>query len=179
MLSSTDILAALHGGAIEISPFHRDRLQPASVDLTLHRMIRRPKAHLGKMDLAAVPADHTALEQPGQYGTHHLFPGEAILGCTEERVRIGSNLVGRIEGKSSLARLFLAVHVTGGFIDPGFDGQVTLEIVNLSPWTMILHPGQAVCQIAFERLESSPIALYSSTGRYQGQQGPTESRYSG
>lgn len=179
MLSSDGIVTALVNGDIGIAPYDEARLQPASVDLTLHRMIRRPKAYLGSIDLSSVPKDHTYEEQPGHYGTHSLGPGEALLGCTEETVRVGQNFVGRVEGKSSLARLFLAVHVTGGFIDPGFEGQITLEIVNLSPWVMVLHPGKAICQIAFDRLDSPPLRTYESTGRYNGQRGPTESRYSG
>lgn len=178
MLSSTDIRAALHNGDIGITPFDEARLQPASVDLTLYPIIRRPKASLRTIDLRNVQPGHTSEHHPGDAG-HSLMPGEAMLGCTEEVVRIGRNLVGRVEGKSSLARLFLMVHVTGGFIDPGFEGQITLEIVNLSPWTIMMHPGQAVCQIGFARLERVPALDYASTGRYQGQQGATESRYAG
>lgn len=178
MLSDAGILEALDSGAIDITPFDRKRLQPASVDLTLHDVVRRPRSRAGEhLDLAAVPRFHTESEGPGHYGTFHLGPGEQLLACTEEVVRLGRMHVARVEGKSSLARLWLSVHVTGGFIDPGFEGQVTLEVVNHSPWTLVLHPGMPICQVAFDRLDTPPSRTYTSTGRYNGQRGPTPSRY--
>lgn len=177
MLSDNDISREIVRGGIGIEPYDAKRLQPASIDLTLHPTVRRPSPGITVIDVARVPEGHTTevTAQPG--GTITLHPGAFILGCTAEVVSLGRLFAARVEGKSSLARLGLAVHVTGGFIDPGFTGQVTLEIVNLAPWTILLRPGMPVCQIAFQRLESSPRLGYESTGRYQGQQGATESRY--
>lgn len=177
MLSDRGIKAAIDAGDIAITPFTEDRLQPASIDLTLHPVVRKPRSWRETMDLGSVRPDHTEAHSPGHFGTHHIGPGEQLLACTAETVRLGRMHVGRVEGKSSLARLWLSVHVTGGFIDPGFEGQVTLEMVNMSPWTIILYPGMPVCQIAFDRLDTMPEMTYKHTGRYQGQSGPTESRY--
>lgn len=181
MLSDRGILAALKDGAIDVEPFDPANLQPASIDLTMHPEVRFPRKALrtpwGAMDLANVPFGHTELQGPGYGGFIALGAGEQLLACTAETVRLGRMHVARVEGKSSLARLFLAVHVTGGFIDPGFEGQITLEVVNLSPWTIYLHPGMPICQIAFDRLDTTPSRGYAASGRYQSQSGPTESRY--
>lgn len=110
---------------------------------------------------------------------YELLPGEFILASTQEKVIVPSTLVARVEGKSSWARLGILVHVSAGYIDPGFRGNVTLEITNLhSTKSAILHPGDRIAQIAFEDLDRPASTPYGTDGlgsHYQGQIGVTPS----
>ena len=82
-------------------------------------------------------------------GVFMLHPGEFVLGSTFERVALGDDLVGRLDGKSSLGRLGLLIHSTAGFIDPGFDGHITLELSNVASLPITLYPGMRIGQISF------------------------------
>lgn len=177
LLSDVDIHRAQQVNEINIDPYDVDLVQPSSIDVRLDRWYRTPKFDMRHLDVADIPEDHTELwdAQPG--GAIRLRPGDFILGSTAERVTLGSRYAARFEGKSSIARLGVAVHVTGGFIDPGFDGQVTVEIANLAPWAITLRAGMRIGQLAFHRLSSQPRRLYGLRGNYAGQQGPTESRF--
>jgi dCTP deaminase len=109
-----------------------------------------------------------------------LHPGEFVLGSTLERVGVPSDLVARVEGKSSLGRLGLVIHSTAGFIDAGFDGHVTLELANLANLPITLYPGMKIGQISFIKMTSPAEKPYGSGAKgskYQGQRGPTPSRY--
>lgn len=110
---------------------------------------------------------------------YELLPGEFILASTQEKVSVPVDLVARVEGKSSWARRGILVHVSAGYIDPGFQGNVTLEIANLhSTRSAILHPGDRIAQIAFEDLDRPASAPYGTNGlgsHYQGQIGVTPS----
>lgn len=181
MLSDRDIRTAMqfHGPdtRLEISPFDPANLQPSSYDLTLDRHFLVPNPDVTEVDLAAVPEGHMLPEVADGNGIL-LEPGDFILASTRESVRIPHHLLGRVEGKSSIGRLGLIVHITAGFIDPGFHGQITLEIVNLAPWDLVLYPGQRIAQIAFSRLETAPDRAYGAAGNhYQGQHGPVQSRF--
>src|SRR5205814_7323780 len=109
-----------------------------------------------------------------------LHPGEFVLGSTRERVALGDDLVGRLEGKSSLGRLGLLIHSTAGFVDAGWDGHLTLELSNVANLPIAIYPGMKIGQISFLRMSSPADHPYGSdaTGsKYQGQRGPTPSRY--
>lgn len=110
------------------------------------------------------------------FSQFELRPDQAILGCTTEIVRCPLDLSARIEGKSSLGRLFLAVHITAGVIDAGFKGQITLEIVNHGPWNIVLYPGMPIAQLSYWTLTSPVEIPYGSSrlgSHYLGQMGPT------
>ncbi|MGH7425632.1 MAG: dCTP deaminase, partial [Candidatus Methylomirabilales bacterium] len=97
-----------------------------------------------------------------------------------EWVRLPDDVAGRLEGKSSLGRLGLVTHSTAGFIDPCFQGHLTLELSNLANLPITLYPKMKIGQIAFFRLSSPAEAGYGSAAlesKYQGQRGPTPSRY--
>jgi dCTP deaminase len=177
MLSDASIIQSLRKREINIQPFNEDNLQPASYDVTLDHLFLLPSIGVGIIDLADVRADHmTAFDAKGW--SIRLRPGEFILGSTQEVITLGNMHVARIEGKSSLGRLGLLVHVTAGFIDPGFSGQVTLELLNAAPWEIILYPGQKIAQIAFDRLDAPPNKVYGQAGNhYQNQRGPVQSRF--
>src|SRR5690606_6507447 len=83
-----------------------------------------------------------------------LHPGEFALGSTMERVRIPNDLVARVEGRSSFGRLAVVVHATAGFIDPGFEGQITLELSNLGRCAVLLYPGTRISQIVLQTMTS-------------------------
>lgn len=171
------IESAVESGDLGISPYRPEQVQPASYDVLLGPALRELLPG-GAIDLAAVPGGHTRLVEIDPVEGYMLLPGGFVLGSTEESVRIPNQTVGRVEGKSSLGRLGLTVHITAGFIDPGFRGQITLEFKNDGPRPLILRPGLPVAQLTFESLRQTPKRVYGTAGNhYQDQSGPTESRY--
>lgn len=177
LLSDIDIHSAIQTRAIQITPYNHDQLNPASYDVTLDHRIRVPNYKVKNIDLAAVTPGHTDLVEIDEELGYVLHPGGFLLASTAEYFRVGPGTVARVEGKSSVGRLGLTVHVTAGYIDPGFSGNITLEIVNHAPWSITLRRGVRIAQIAFEHLLSAPQKDYTQTGSYCGQSGPTESRY--
>lgn len=191
MLADFEISKALQDDWIGIEPYDPHRLQPVSYDLTLADSYRHFRDDVHTIDTyddgfvysrgdeyyGLVPSwkHHTTGHTLPRTGLI-LRPGDFILASTHETVRLSPAVAARVEGKSSLGRLGVAVHITAGFIDPGFQGQITLEIANLAPVKVILYPGMPIAQIVFEPV-SQPERDYSKTGHYQGQTGPTESRY--
>lgn len=108
-----------------------------------------------------------------------LHPGEFVLGSTYEFVKLPEDIAARLEGKSSLGRLGLLTHSTAGFVDPGFQGHVTLELSNVATLPIKLWPGMKIGQLCFFQLSSPSENPYGSAkygSRYQGQRGPTASR---
>lgn len=160
-LSDRDIRERIERGDIVVTPSPPDpHLQPASIDLRLD-----PQHVL-------MGPDGGRLERTGPI---LMRPGCFALACTLERVHLPRDVVGRVEGKSTWARRGLQVHAAG-FIDPGFEGQITLELALLGPEALVLYPGVAICQIAFSELSSPALRPYGSPGlgsHYQGQRGPT------
>ena len=164
-------------------------LQPASVDLRLDYRFRVLSPEDADPDTTDTPwpcldpAEDSSKwfvehEVDPQVGRLILRPGECCLAQTYERVTLGPDLLGRWEGKSSLGRLFLLTHATAGYIDPGFAGNITLELVNLAPLPIVLRPGMRIGQLALERVRRPlrPYGARSTASRYQGQSWPTPSR---
>ena len=123
------------------------------------------------------PREHIREVPPGQ--PFVLHPGEFVLGATYESVTLPDDVAARLEGKSSLGRLGLLTHSTAGFIDPGFEGNVTLELSNTATLPINLWPGMKIGQLCFFQLSSSALNPYGSGvygSRYKGQRGPTASR---
>ena len=113
-------------------------------------------------------------------GAFILHPGEFVLGATLERLGLPDDLVARLDGKSSLGRLGLQVHSTAGLADPGFEGQITLELSNVASLPIAIYPGMRIAQLVFERLTTPADAPYGHErlgSKYQGQSGPTASEY--
>ncbi len=157
-----------------IDPLSPENLGPCSYDLTLGT-----KFIYGNS--GSIPLERIDLDEKGKEYFRDNFwinPGEFLLAETVERVEIPTDLVGRLEGKSSIGRLGLLVHITAGFIDAGFKGIITLEMVNLSKWPIKLTPGMKICQISFHQLTEHCERPYGSPGlgsHYQNQEGVTES----
>lgn len=160
-----------------ISPFRDEQVEPASYDVRLgYRFRVFERDTTTHIDLAN-PTDITKEVLISEGGAFTLHPGEFVLAETYERVCIPHDLVARIEGKSSIGRLGLLVHVTAGYIDPGFEGKITLEMYGLHPLPLLLRPEMLVAQLSFHRLLSPPKKPYQ--GRYQGASGVEASKYSG
>lgn len=156
-------------------------MQPASVDLRLGASFRVFHNHrAAAIDLREPPARLTELVEVGDDEPFVIHPGEFVLGRTLEWVRLPDDVVARIEGKSSLGRLGLIVHATAGFVDPGFEGTLTLEITNLTRIPIILWPGKPIAQLSFMALDRPAERPYGHPelgSHYQSQLDATESRY--
>jgi dCTP deaminase len=179
LLSDHDLRGELDAGGLAIDPLDLTLIQPASIDVRLGRLFRVFNNHTAThIDPAVSVGGLTTLIRAGAEG-FPLHPGEFVLAATVERVRVGTHLAARLEGKSSLGRLGLVVHATAGFIDPGFDGHITLELSSVATLPIRLHVGMKIGQLCVMRLSSPAVRPYGTDGlksRYQGQQGPTESR---
>jgi len=108
-----------------------------------------------------------------------MQPGDFVLAVTMERVKIPDNLLGRLEGRSSLGRLGIVVHSTASIFDAGWDGHCVLELGNLGRMAVALYPGMRICAMAFEQLSSPAEVPYTARkeAKYRFQKGPDESRY--
>ena len=170
-------------GAIRVSPFDESRLQPSSIDLTLDNKFRLLVNKPQPFDVIDVKEDNTEMMDLVEVGPDDhldLWPRDFALATTAEVVSLNNAHAARVEGKSSLARLGLAVHITAGFIDPGFYGQVTLELANMTSVPIRLYPGMPVAQIAVFQMAGpceQPYGTAGTTSKYSGQTGPTASRY--
>ncbi len=135
---------------------------------------------MGHIDVKQNLEDLTELVEIEPEATFMLHPGEFVLGSTSERIGLPNDLVARLEGKSSLGRLGLLIHSTAGFVDAGWDGHLTLELSNVANLPITLYPGMKIGQISFIRMTTAADNPYGSTAvgsKYQGQRGPTPSRY--
>jgi dCTP deaminase len=180
VLSDRTIRRLLGEGRIEIDPYDESLLQPSSVDVRVDRYFRVfHNARYPFIDVREPQEDLTELVEVGDE-PFILHPGEFVLGSTLERIRLPDDLVARLEGKSSLGRLGLLIHSTAGFIDPGWDGHVTLELSNVANLPITIYHGMKIGQLSFVQLSEpaeSPYGSGSLGSKYQGQKGPTPSRY--
>ncbi|RSX50103.1 dCTP deaminase [Bifidobacterium callimiconis] len=180
LLSDHDILAAQASGNISLTPWTPEMVQPASVDVRLDRFFRVFNSHkYTYVDPAENQGDLTEQFEVAPGEPWILHPGEFILGSTWEYVKLDSSIAARLEGKSSLGRLGILTHSTAGFIDPGFEGHITLELSNVSTLPVKLWPGMKIGQMCFFSLSSPADNPYGSGklgSHYQGQRGPTPSR---
>jgi len=183
ILSDRDIRARLAQGDLTIGPLSDARLQvqPASVDLRLGREFlvyktaqvscldpREPTTIAAAMERVCVATDQAFV----------LHPGEFALGTTEERVKIPVDLVGVVDGRSSIGRLAVVVHATAGFIDPGFEGQITLELSNIGSIPVKLYPRMRIAQIVLHQMTSAAEHPYGAArgSQYNHQSGPQPSK---
>jgi dCTP deaminase len=183
ILSDKDLRARLAAGDLKIDPLSDPELQiqPASVDLRLANefLVYKPAqvACLDPRDPETVNAATERIRIPDG-GAFILHSGEFALGSTVERVQIPNDLVARVDGRSSIGRLAVVIHATAGFIDPGFEGQITLELSNLGRIPVRLYPGMRIAQIVLHQLTSPVERPYGAArgSHYHGQTGPQGSR---
>jgi dCTP deaminase len=181
VLSDGAIRRLLEAGRIGIDPYDASLLQPSSLDVRVDRLFRVFRnSRYPFIDVKAEQDELTELVEVTGDEAFILHPGEFVLGSTLERVTLPDDLVARLEGKSSLGRLGLLIHSTAGFIDPGWDGHVTLELSNVANLPITIYPEMKIGQLSFVQLSEPAERPYGAGGlgsKYQGQRGPTPSRY--
>jgi dCTP deaminase len=181
VLSDRDIRAEIEAGRIVIDPFTPDAIQPSSIDLHLDRRFRVFRnSRYPFIDVRADQPELTELVEIAGDDPFILHPGEFVLGSTLERVELPNDLVARLEGKSSLGRLGLLIHSTAGYVDPGWEGNLTLELSNVANLPITLYDGMKIGQISFQRLSSPAEVGYGDArigSKYRGQRDPTASLY--
>jgi dCTP deaminase len=182
VLSDRAIREEIAKGRIIIDPLLPDCIQPASVDVHLDNKLLtfKPLKYPSYIDVRQsveelmeeidIPEDRPFLLEPGGF----------VLGSTLESITLPDDIVGRLEGKSSLARLGLLMHSTSGYVDPGWSGHLTIHLSNVAKLPVTLYYKMKIGQLCFLRLTSAVERLYGAEGlgsKYQGQVGPTASRY--
>ena len=181
ILSDRSIREALASGRIVVEPLDARDVQPSSVDLRLDRYFRVFRNDTTPfIDPKEPQEDLTEIVEMSEANAFILHPGEFVLGSTVERVVLPDDLVARLEGKSSLGRLGLLIHSTAGFVDAGWDGHLTLELSNVANLPIALYPGMKIGQVSFFEMTTAAEHPYGSKekgSKYQGQRGPTPSRY--
>jgi dCTP deaminase len=187
-LSDGDIEQRIADGSIVINPQPAsDAIAGISVDLRLDHRFRvfnnNSVTHLDlsgdriqlERDINRIMSKEIEIEADDALFIH---PGELVLGATLESVSVPEDLVGWLDGRSSLARLGLMVHVTAGRIDPGWQGQIVLEFYNNGKLPLALRPGMVICAMSFEMLSSPALRPYNKreNAKYRDQKGATFSR---
>ena len=175
MLSRPDLKEAIASGQLFIEGLKEESIQPASIDLHLGDEFIEPWGPRDSRMLDPYDADsmQESFSPPLRWSYCELKPGGFILAATE-RVTLGNELVAQVAGKSSVARFGIMIE-SAGYIDPGFDGCITLEIYNQMPFSILLTPGMPICQLAVTRLDTPADITYA--GKYNGSVGPVASRY--
>ncbi len=180
LLSDRDIRTQIDSGRVALDPYEADMIQPSSIDVRLDKFFRVFDNHkYASIDPSIEQPDLTRLVEVDSDKSFVLHPGEFVLGSTYESVTLPDDIAARLEGKSSLGRLGLLTHSTAGFIDPGFEGNVTLELSNTATLPINLWPGMKIGQLCFFQLSSPAEHPYGSGtygSRYRGQRGPTASK---
>ena len=153
VLTREEILKEIRRGTIKIEPFEEDQVGPGSFDLRLGNEFRVFK----KLRSALVVDEDISLEDLTERvdvkDSFTLMPGENVLGITQERIRLPSDICGWLEGRSRFARIGLVIHMTASFVQPGIDNRQVLEIGNLAPFPLVLKPGVRICQMILDRTE--------------------------
>ena len=180
-LSDKSIREYISAGKIKIEPFDMEKqLGSVGVDLRLSNAFREFKvSHKAFIDLTKENTDvDTELVMVPDGDRFIVHPGEFVLGMTMEDVQLPDNIVGRLDGRSSLGRIGIIVHSTAGRVDPGWKGKLTLEISNIGKLPIALIPGMRFCHLMFEETSTPVEKDYSYDGRYSGMKLPTASRIS-
>ncbi|WP_256684668.1 dCTP deaminase [Halococcus qingdaonensis] len=183
ILADGDIRRRLDTGELVIEPLADPELQiqPASVDLRLGREFLEfqrtniPCIHPNSENEVDEYVTETVVDEGGEFILH---PGDFVLGTTVEHVGVPDDLIARVEGRSSLGRLAIVIHATAGIVDPGYQGQVTLELSNLGTAPVALTPGMRISQVIFTELKNAAEVPYGDErgSKYQGQVGPQASK---
>ncbi len=186
ILSDAEIARRLDEGSLVVDPLDDPdlQIQPASVDLRLGREFlefRRtniPCIHPDDEREVDEYVSETVVEQGDDFVLH---PGDFVLGTTHERVEIPADLIAHVQGRSSMGRLAVVVHATAGVVDPGYRGQITLELSNLGAAPVALTPGMRISQLIFTELTEPAERPYGAErgSKYQDQSGPQASRIGG
>jgi dCTP deaminase len=203
-LADSSILKEMELGNIKIVGFTKERLNPASVDLTLSNKVKtfRRKVKYAssiielptwvvynklyfKDGLEYCYIDCLDIKNPNQEYHEYvmpddgfvLMPNKGYLFACNETISVGRNLVARVDGKSSLGRYFVKIHETAGYVDPCFFGKLVLEVTCQEP--IRIYPNIPICQLVFDYVQGKVTTAYGEklTDKYQGQQGVQTSKY--
>jgi dCTP deaminase len=181
ILSDRDLRSLLDSGRLTVEPRDDNAIQPSSIDLRVGAHFRVfANSRYPYIDVRQPMEDLTEVVEASPEEPFILHPGEFVLGSTLERVELPDDIVGRLEGKSSLGRLGLLIHSTAGFVDPGFRGYLTLELSNVANLPITIYPGMKIGQISLFQMTSPAENPYGSgrlKSKYLDQVGPTPSRY--
>lgn len=169
ILSDKTIFTMLENKTLTISPLEPEQVQPASVDIRLGNTFSTVEDS---------PSGIITLESEAAYktitaDTYILLPNQFILASTMEYFELPDNLTAFVEGRSSLGRLGLFIQ-NAGWVDPGFNGEITLELYNANRFAIELKAGRRVGQLVFAQLDNTARNPYR--GKYQGQRGAVGSR---
>jgi dCTP deaminase len=155
ILSDKDIKSCINSGKILIEPKLKDeQYQSAWVDLTLGNEFRIFKSTQSALIDPKKPEDVTELISVNDEKPFIIHPGEFVLGAVNEYVKFPDDLAGAVDGRSSLGRLGVVVHITSTFVDPGWEGKLVLEITNVGKMPVALYPGMRICKLVFMQLSS-------------------------
>lgn len=169
ILSDKTIMTMLENHTLSIEPLEKEQIQPASVDIRLGRTF----SMIEDSSAGILPLDSQVTYKTITADTYLLLPGQFVLASTMEYVELPDNLTAFVEGRSSLGRLGLFIQ-NAGWVDPGFKGEITLELFNANRCAIELRSGRRVGQLVFAKMDDT--ALHPYRGKYQGQKGATGSR---
>ena len=181
LLSDRSIREAIAKGRIAIRPYFDECVQPSSIDIHLdNKFLLFNRAKHGIIDVKQKQDGLMTAVEIKDNEPFMLHPGEFVLGSTLESIKLSNDIAGRIEGKSSLGRLGLLIHSTAGYCDPGWEGNLTLELSNVSPLPITLYYKMKIGQISFIKMTTPVDKPYGSKGlgsHYQGQKLPVASKF--
>lgn len=169
ILSDKTITELLKTGRLGITPLEENQIQPASVDIRLGSNY----SNMRDSSLAVVHMDKTVEYETTTAEKYLLLPGQFVLATTMEYFKLPNNLTAFVEGRSSIGRLGLFIQ-NAGWVDPGFEGEITLELFNASRHAIELQSGRRIGQLVFAQMDCDAQNPYR--GKYQGQRGATGSR---
>jgi dCTP deaminase len=182
VLSDRTIREEIDRGRIVIEPLSSDCIQPASVDLHLDKKLLTFKSqrYPAYIDVRRNLDHLNELAELEEDNAFFLNPGELVLVSTLESITLPDDIVGRLEGKSSLSRIGLVIHSTAGYVDPGWQGHLTIQLSNIAKLPITLYYKMKIGQISFLKLTSPvdrPYGRAELGSKYQGQTEPTASKY--
>jgi deoxycytidine triphosphate deaminase len=169
ILSDKTILKMLDDKSLEISPLEDSQIQPASVDIRLGNTY----AIVDDSSDGIIRLDSAIQYKTIETDRYLLLPGQFVLATTMEYFKLPDNLTAFVEGRSSIGRLGLFIQ-NAGWVDPGFEGEITLELFNANRCAVELQSGRRVGQLVFAQLDEHALNPYN--GKYQGQRGATGSQ---
>ncbi len=169
VLSDRTIYKMLESGTLQITPMERDQVQPASVDIRLGNTF----SIVEDSPTGIITLDKEIRYKTISSDTYVLLPNQFVLATTMEYFELPDDLTAFVEGRSSLGRMGLFIQ-NAGWVDPGFKGEITLELYNVNRCAIELKAGRRVGQLVFSRMDD--VALHPYNGKYQGQKGATGSR---
>lgn len=190
-LNDLQIIRYQNERTINIEPFDKSHVQPSSYDLCFGDRFMHfeppfdPKGFHRKFEIDPMKDHSNCLHHVpvqtigGKNPFVHIFPGEFYLASTKERITLPAHISGEIWGKSSLGRLGLLVHVTAGLVDPGWDGNLTFELSNVTRWPIKIYLGMKAGQITFEEMDGPAKRDYGHRelgSKYHGNILPTASK---